>query len=401
MRSAVAAVWLLGAVMTPLAGAQDLGVPVEPTMELGPVGLTPRLALRDLGLDSNVFNESASPARDVIAVLVPGLDAMMRVGPARLSSRTQAEWNYFQKSSGQRSVNINQQARVDLDFTRLSPYLEAGYLRSRHRPNLEIDARVLEKTRTGSAGLLVRFGARTSLDLHAERSRVEFGDVSAGSLLFATRLNRVTDEVTLEGHIALSALTTLTVAGHHRRERFEFEPVRDSDNLVVTGGLEMKPSALVSGTAIAGVRRLTAKHASLPDHADLVAAVRVSYILLEQTRFTVRIDRDVEYSFEEMWPYFVATTGLLEIKQAVGYVWDVVVRGGRSELAYRPFLTTDLLSAPPDRRDRVVTLGVGGGRHLGDDVRVGVDLNHDRRQSPVAGRSYSGYRVGGSLTYGY
>ena len=400
MRPAAAAIWLLGAVMTPLAAAQDLGAPVEPTMELGPVGLTPRLAVRDLGVDSNVFNESDSPARDVVAVLVPGLDATMRVGAARLSSRTLAEWHYFQKSSGQRSVNINQLGRVDLDFTRLSPYLEAGYLRSRHRPNLEIDERVLQKTRTGSAGLLVRFGARTSLDLHAERSRVEFGDRSTGSVLFATRLNRVTDEATLEGHVALSALTTLTLAGRHRQERFDFEPVRDSDNLVVTAGLDLKPSALVSGTAVAGLRRLTAKHASMPDHAGVVAAVRVSYTLLEQTRFTVRFDRDVEYSFEEAWPYFVSTTGLLEIKQAVGYVWDVVVRGGRSELAYQPFLTTDL-PAPIDRRDRVVTVGVGGGRHLGDDVRVGVDLNHDRRQSPVAGRSYSGYRFGGSLTYGY
>jgi hypothetical protein len=51
--------------------------------------------------------------------------------------------------------------------------------------------------------------------------------------------------------------------------------------------------------------------------------------------------------------------------------------------------------------DRVVTAGLGGGRHLGEDVRVGVDLHHERRESPVAGRSYSGYRVGGTLTYGY
>ncbi len=392
--------WLLGACMTPLAAAQDLRAPAEPTMVLGPVGLTPRLALRDLGVDSNVFNDADTPARDVVAVLVPGLDATMRVGPARVTSRTLAEWNYFQKSSGQRSVNVNQQGRVDLEFTRLSPYLEAGYRRSRHRPNLEIDERVLQKTRTAAAGLLVRFGARTSMDLHAARSRVEFGAGSTG-LLFATHLNRTTDETALEGHLALSALTTLTVAGRHRRERFDFEPVRDSDNLVVTAGLDLKPSALVSGTAVAGVRQLTAQHASMPDHTDLVAAVRVSYILLEQTRFTLRLDRDVEYSFETLWPYFVATTGLLEIKQAVGYVWDVVVRGGRSALDYRAFRTTDPLSAPLDRRDHMVTVGIGGGRHLGEDVRVGVDLNHDRRQSPVPERSYSGYRFGGSVTYGY
>jgi len=34
----------------------------------------------------------------------------------------------------------------------------------------------------------------------------------------------------------------------------------------------------------------------------LVAAVRVSYILLEQTRFSLQLNRDVEYSFEAAWP---------------------------------------------------------------------------------------------------
>ncbi|MNC89360.1 hypothetical protein D3C83_52820 [compost metagenome] len=85
----------------------------------------------------------------------------------------------------------------------------------------------------------------------------------------------------------------------------------------------------------------------------------------------------------------------------MGYVWDVGVRGGRSALDYRAFRTPDPLSAPLDRRDHMVTVGIGGGRHLGEDVRVRDDRNHDRRQSPVPERSYSGYRFGGSVTYGY
>jgi hypothetical protein len=108
----------------------------------------------------------------------------------------------------------------------------------------------------------------------------------------------------------------------------------------------------------------------------------------------------VDYSFETAWPYFVATGALMEIKQAVGFVWDVVARVGRSELSYQPF-RTGAGAVLADRRDRTDIVGVGAGRHLGDEVRVGVDLNRERRQSPVVGRSYSGYRFGGSLTYGY
>jgi hypothetical protein len=377
--------------------------PAEPTLTFGPLGLTPKLALRHVGIDSNVFNDPHNPSRDVVAIVVPGADASMRVGPARLASRTLAEWNHFHKLTEQRSVNLTQHGRVDLDLARFVPYVEAGYLRSRHRPNLEIDARVLQKSRTLAAGVLITLGPRTSLDVGMRRAHVDFGDPSHGSLFLATRLNRDTSQVAIETRVALSALTTLIFTGQHRRDRFEFDTVRDSDNLVIAGGIEMKTSALLSGTASVGIRRLDARSAITPDHADVVAAMRVRYVLREQTRFNLRLDRDVDYSFDAEWPYFVATSALLEVKQAVGFVWDVVVRGGRSELAYRRFLAGGI-EAPTDagdRRDHFVTVGLGAGRHLGDDVRVGVDVNRDRRQSPVLGRSYSGYRVGGSVTYGY
>lgn len=370
-------------------------------LTIGPVGVTPRFALRDLGVDSNVFNASDSPSRDVVAVLVPGVDAVLRVGRARLSSRTTAEWNYFQQSSTQRSVNVQQYGRMDLEFTRLAPYLEAGYARSRHRPTLEIDDRVLEKVQTGAAGLVLTLGARTSLDVSHRHSRITFGELPDGSPLLADRLNRDVQESTLALRRAMSALTTLVVTARARRDRFAVEDLRDSDHLGVTGGFELKPSAVVSGTATAGVGRLEAQHPLMPDHTDLVASVHVSYILLEQTRFSLWFDRDVEYSFETAWPFFVATSTVVEVKQAVGYVWDIVVRGGRSGLAYRPFTGTAGPSSTSDRHDRIVTAGLGGGRHLGEDVRVGVELRHERRTSPMAGRSYSGYRVGGTLTYGY
>ncbi len=394
---------LLAAVPGMAAASQDTDDPVaEAVMRLGPVGLTPTFALRDLGVDSNVFNDGAAPARDVVAVMAPGVKAWMRIGRVRLSSTTAAEWAYFQKTVGQRSVNLNQEGRVALQLSRLTPYLEAGYLRSRQRPNLEIDQRVLQKTQSLAAGVLVRVGPRTTLDVGARRLRVDLGDPGFGSALLASRLNRETEQAALEARVTLTSLTTLTAEAHSQRDRFEFDPVRDTDNLVFTAGVELKPSALIVGTAAAGYRQLRARHAATPDHGGLVAAVRVSYILLDQTRFSLTLNRDVDYSFEAAWPYFVATSGLIEIKHAVGFVWDVVTRAGRSDLAYHSFVLPDAdLPAASARRDRIVTIGIGAGRHLGDTVRVGVDVNQDRRQSPVAGRSYSGYRFGGSVMYGY
>ena len=81
--------------------------PAEPMLTFGPLGVTPKLALRQVGVDSNIFNDPNNPSRDVVAVLVPGVEASMRVGSARLTSRTLAEWNYFHRLTEQRSVNVS------------------------------------------------------------------------------------------------------------------------------------------------------------------------------------------------------------------------------------------------------------------------------------------------------
>jgi hypothetical protein len=44
--------------------------------------------------------------------------------------------------------------------------------------------------------------------------------------------------------------------------------------------------------------------------------------------------------------------------------------------------------------------GVGLGRRLRDDLRIGLDVNQVRKISTIPEREYDGYRVGVSITYG-
>jgi hypothetical protein len=396
--------WAILSVAVPRrAFAQDSGTPPNPSdasMRLGPVGLTPRLQIQDLGVDSNVFYAPDHPTSDFVAVIAPSVDASMRVGRAILSGTTTLQWMYFQKTANQRSLNLNQTARLDVPFTRIAPYVDGAYLHTRQRPNLEIDERVQQIEQRGGAGTVVHLGAFTSIDVSAAADHLDFSAGDFGDELLANALNRDSRSGRVEIRRDLTALTTLIVRTDVQQDRFEFATIRNTDSLGVVGGLDFRPSALISGTAHLGFKATNAKSPLVPDFRGLVSDVNVSYVLREQTRFTMKVGRDVDYSFEDAWPYFLITSANLEIKQAIGLRWDVVARGGHSLLAYRT-LRDETADVDANRVDVVDLVGAGVGRHLGDDVRVGVDLNYQRRRSPVPLRSYHGYRLGGSVTYGF
>ena len=66
-------------------------------------------------------------------------------------------------------------------------------------------------------------------------------------------------------------------------------------------------------------------------------------------------------------------------------------------IAYEARLDADNMES---QRDRVRTAGAGVVR-LGDDARVGVNLDYTVRSSPVASREYSRRRALTTMTYGF
>ena len=100
--------------------AQDPGA--NAAIHLGPVGITPQLSLRNIGIDSNVLNASGNPQRDFTATFAPGADVWLSIARARLHSRTDVGWIYFKDLVDQRSFDVNEQARLDLVLTRIVPH---------------------------------------------------------------------------------------------------------------------------------------------------------------------------------------------------------------------------------------------------------------------------------------
>ncbi len=114
------------------------------------------------------------------------------------------------------------------------------------------------------------------------------------------------------------------------------------------------------------------------------------------------MNRDLDYSFEDTDYYYVSTGGSVQLTQELGAGWDVNATIGRTNLAYPTIqVAIDGVPGGPAETDRVAVVGLGAGRRLGSDVRVGINVNHMQRRSPIAGRSYQGYGVGGTVSYGF
>src|SRR5438874_12358229 len=89
-----------GAQTTPIDEARQTA-----RLHIGALYLTPTLQLKDVGVDTNVFN-SAEPARDYTLTLSPGVQVAVPVARrALLAGSVAANAVYFQRYATERSVS--------------------------------------------------------------------------------------------------------------------------------------------------------------------------------------------------------------------------------------------------------------------------------------------------------
>ena len=120
---------------------------------------------------------------------------------------------------------------------------------------------------------------------------------------------------------------------------------------------------------------------------------------LDQTmRLGLIADRGIQYSYDINQPYYLLTGVSGSIAQQVFGPLDVVGRAGAQQLAYRD--RTAAVIRASNRTDQVRMYGGGLGFHLGRDLRIGANIDHYKRTSPVTNRQYEGLRFGTSVTYG-
>ena len=374
----------------------------EAKVHLGPVYLTPALAVKEFGVDTNVFNNDR-PQRDFTFTLAPHVDVWVPFARrGLLTTSVTTDLVYYQQYASERSIDPELKVRGDLFLNRITLFAEPSYLRSRQRLNYEVDARAQREERQLRAGGTVRVTPKLSVEIAGQQSTTEFGaDETFNDVSLRETLNSTTSGVSATVRHKATPYTTLALRAHVATDRFEFTPLRDSDSMRIMPGVEFNPRALVSGTAYVGVRRFQPKSEALQPFSGVVMAASLSYTLLGSTRFLFTANRDVTYSYEPSQPYFVVDGyGMTVSRQLVGRT-DITAGVDRHTYGYRDLLLPGALPVDQGRVDVTRTWLTTFGYRVGRSMRVGVGgAYRERRSSSTLIHDYNGFRFISTIDYG-
>jgi hypothetical protein len=280
---------------------------------------------------------------------------------------------------------------------RLRPFAAAEVLRARERPGFEIDARAWRRETRLAVGTDLRLGTRTQASVQASRRAIAFdADAVFDGSHLAEALNRSEAAVSVGVRRALTPLTSLSVTVDVERHRFAAAADRDADAVRVLPRLDLAPSALISGSVALGVRRARMRAAAAPPFNGVAGAAAVSYTLLGATRLSFRLERDLEYSYDRTWPYYVSTATGGAVRQRIAGPWEVQFSAGRQRLRY-----VALRGSGGSRLDHVTSVGGGTSYRLGPATRLVFNVDRVRRDSELPLRAYSGLQSGVTVAYGF
>jgi hypothetical protein len=384
-----------------MSGGAAAQTRTEGRFHTGVVSWTPTLTLRDTGLDTNVYEEAATPKRDQVAVFAPQVDGLLRLAAADVRFGGTADFVYFQRYTTERSINTRGTVGFDLRGWRVRPFGRGSFLDSRERVNSEIDVRARRSDREVSGGLGLQVTARGVLEVAGRFSQSAFrqGEMFRGVDL-AQRLNRETVGTNVRFVYDLTPLTRLLVEGAGSQDRFTLSPAYDADSMRVSAGFRFEPDALVDGHAIVGFRRIDPIGERAFGYEGITVAVELGYVLLQRTRFEVKIGRDTSYSFEAQ-PYFLQTNyGGQILHNLVGAV-DVMGLVSRETIDYPGLPGLDGQELPADS---LAITKYGGGVAIRPGERIQLTINYEyieRMSAFVLDRNYDRHRLYTNITYGF
>jgi hypothetical protein len=132
----------------------------------------------------------------------------------------------------------------------------------------------------------------------------------------------------------------------------------------------------------------------------------LSYTLLGATTFGVSYNRDVNYSFEPLEPYYVSNGVGASIRRALGSRFDVLVSADRYLYDYRALrvatASADTFAPRQPRHDVTWNYGGSVGYRLGRTGRIGFGASYyDRTSTTNVYRNYTGLRIGTTISYGF
>ncbi len=254
------AVFLAGLLLALAAPVTAQPIAREPDPELvrlrlGPLLLNPSFSLTNLGVDTNVFNEADvdNPDSDFTLTVTPQTDLWLRMGRTWLAGNIREDLVWYKRFSSERSANSRYALSWLAPLTRVAFSAGTSWLSTRERPGFEIDARSERDEAGVNAAFELRTLSKTYVGLRAERLDIDFAtDAEFLGRTLREELNRTQTTAGLRIRHELSPLTNLTLDVARQQDRFDFNPLRDSNSTRIGVGGALDPFARVKGTAEIG-----------------------------------------------------------------------------------------------------------------------------------------------------
>jgi hypothetical protein len=371
-------------------------------VRIGPLMMNPTVSLTNIGIDHNVFNEAPdkNPKQDFTVTLTPLSDFWIRLGPTWVSASLNESINWYQKYASERNATTGYRLGWSMLGSRISFKVDGSYLNAHDRPGFEIDTRAGRKEVGFKGSLDFHALSKSYIGVTADRRQTRFASEAEylGANL-STSLNRIDTSYGVNFRHQLTPLTSITFSGTRSDARFEFSPDRDNVSSSALMLVAFQPAALIRGGFSVGYNDFVPVDRTLPSYRGLVGNVDLTYVLLGSTRFAVTGGRGVQYSYDINQPYYIQSRIGGSVAQQIFGPFDVQVRGDIAYLDYRN--RAGVVVTVPDRTDRVNTVGIGVGYHMGRELRLAFNIDQNNRDTRLADHQYEKFLIGTALTYGF
>jgi hypothetical protein len=374
---------------------------------LGPAYVTPRIQLKNAGVDTNVFQTLQAPVRDEVVVVSPRLEGSLPVGRRlRLTGLGLLEANYYRRQGEERSTDFYGEGRSELDVGPFTAFGGGGGGRFTQRFSIDVDERLKRQEKHGYAGATWRVTRRLSATIQGRREILTFapgtfrlgGDVKAA-------MDRDTLAATGQARFALTPRTTVVASAEALEDRFFSQPLggpRTRQSYRFLGGFELTPRALFSGKLLAGLREFPGTLAQgSPPYRGPILSADLYVPLRPRARLHGIAERDVLYASS------LVDVGRLRYRNAFVFtryqgeaLMDLplgllgLASAGFEESRYLlpyPYPNRFILA---DRVDHRYTAGFSLVRRFGETLRLGGHVTWARRVSSLPLFSYEGFRYG-------
>jgi len=407
--TALALLWAAGAAAQPVSPVPDAGSTTTPEgrpglIRVGTFYLTPYIHVGNVGLDTNVFYTPFDRHTDVMASGGPGLEIVRPLGKtSRFRLDGGLDYLYYVRTPSLRRWNGYGSGSLELGGVKTRFAAEERYAQTYSRPNYQVNARLQQETEGTQAFLSRTLGERLSLAVFGERSRVRTDSTDYLGTDLQQTMSEDRYEAGGELRIALSVKTKLVAGGEQTWHRFPYLPARDGRAPLAYGGFRTDETALIAGSALAGVRWFMGDAGGSRNtfYADVNAARHFS----PKTELGGRFTRDLAYSaFATSGPTPTIVQQLAEVyldKVLVSHVY-LRIFGGIGSFTSDGTVTLVLPGEIPQtqvRNDNFREAGAEVGYQFRPRVRAGVNARYTTRTSTFNTFGIEGLLFGFTLTY--